>query len=265
MACINLILFLVKFFIGIRTNCLSIYTDSINNLMDTLSTLAAAVGMCFLTRPKTPKHPFGFGRLEYVTGFLMAILMTGAGLLFAYNSIERFFVASPIWFSVKYAVIVGATCFVKLAMGLILAAKQKKSPSPVLKAVMTDSFLDCGITLAAVLSFTLTNMTGVLIDAFFGLGISIVIAFSGVKLIADTLSSLIGDTDGEAEAKIRKIIIETDKTVEILKISVHNYGVSYGVADIHLKKGSAAVKHTIKQRLSDELGMDSTVELEEIL
>lgn len=265
LAVINFILFIIKFFIGVRTNCISIYTDSVNNLMDTLSTLGAAIGVHFLNYPKTEKHPNGFGRVEYVIGFLMAIIMTTAGLLFAYNSVGRFFNAAPVWFLLRYAVIVGATCFVKLAMGIVLAIKQKKTPSPVIKTVMLDSFLDCGITFAAVLSFTLTNVTGFLVDAFFGLAISTVITISGVKLVVSSFSTLIGEFDGETDEQIRKIIKETDENAEIVRINTHNYGVGRGVADIYLKRCDATVKNTIKQRLSEELNLDSAVEMEETL
>ena len=268
-AFVNLILFFVKFFIGIRTNSLCIYTDSVNNLMDTLSALLAAVGVFFLSRPKTEKFPFGFGRLEYVTGFIMSVIMTAAGLSFAYGSLERFFAPTPVWFSTKYAAIVGATCIVKLAMGIFLSFKYKKDRSPVLKTVMMDSFLDCGITVAALISFTLTNKTGILLDAFFGLAISIIIAVSGVKLVFSSLSPLIGRTDGVTENQIRKIISETDGNITVSDIKIHNYGIGRSIANIYLcgaaDESRAAIQKEIKNRLTEVLNLESAVEWEDII
>lgn len=268
-AFVNLILFFVKFFIGIRTNSLCIYTDSVNNLMDTLSALLAAVGVFFLSQPKTEKFPFGFGRLEYITGFIMSVIMTAAGLSFAYGSLERFFAPTPVWFSAKYAVIVGATCLVKLAMGIFLSVKYQKDRSPVLKTVMMDSFLDCGITVAALVSFTLTNKTGVLLDAFIGLAISIIIAVSGIKLIFSSLSPLIGRADDETEEEIRKIILETDENITVLDIKIHNYGIGRQIADIYLGDKAidcrSAVQKTIKNRLTEELHLESAVEWEDTI
>lgn len=268
-AFVNLILFFIKFFIGIRTNSLCIYTDSVNNLMDTLSALLAAIGVFFLSRPKTENFPFGFGRLEYITGFIMSVIMTAAGLSFAYGSLERFFAPTPVWFSAKYAVIVGVTCLVKFAMGIVLSFKYKKDRSPVLKTVMMDSFLDCGITLAALVSFTLTNMTGILLDAFIGLAISIIIAVSGIKLIIFSLSPLIGRADSETEEIIREIILEADGNITVSDIKIHNYGIGRRIADIYLcgktVESRSAVQKTIKNRLTEELGLQSAVEWEDII
>lgn len=265
-AFVNLILFFVKFFIGIRTNSLCIYTDSVNNLMDTLSALLAAAGVFFLSRPKTDKFPFGFGRLEYVTGFIMSVIITVAGLSFAYNSLERFFAPTPVWFSVKYAVIVGATCLVKLALGIFLNRKYKSDRSPVLKTVMMDSFLDFGITATAVVSFTLTNITGVLLDAFLGLAISIIIAAEGIKLIFSSLSPLIGRADGGLEEKIQEIISETDKSITVSDIKIHNYGIGRRIADIYIRGGydnRPSLQKIIKNRLTEELDLESAVEWED--
>ncbi len=259
---VNFVLFFIKFYIGLRTNCLCIYTDSVNNLADTLSGLLAILGFYLMSRPVTKKYPYGKGRAEYAASFLMAILMTGAGLLFAYNCAERFFAPTPVWFFVKYAVIIGATCIVKLITGIVFTVFYKKDKSPVTKALMLDSFTDCGITLVALVSFTLTNYTEFIVDAYLGLFISIVIAVLGIRLIISSFGSLIGANDEALIDKIGNEIKNVDSTVKIIDISVHNYGVDKNVASITLC-GDRNSQSTIKKVLKDSLNLDSTVEWED--
>ena len=258
----NFVLFFVKFYIGIRTNCLCIYTDSINNLADTGAALLALLGIYLMTRPATKKYPFGKGRTEYAASFLMAILMTGAGFLFAYNSIERFFAPTPVWFFVKYAVIIGATCLVKLILGVIFSLLYKKDHSPVTKALVFDSFTDCGITLVALVSFTLTNYTEFIIDAYLGLFISIIISVLGIKLIISSFGNLIGKTDEALMEKIEMAIKNIDNTIEIISISVHNYGVEKNIVSLTLS-GNKNLQKEIKNVLRKKLSLESTVEWED--
>lgn len=260
---VNFILFFVKFYIGLRTNCLCIYTDSVNNLADTLSGILAMLGIYLISRPATKKFPYGKGRAEYAAGFLMAIFMTGAGFVFAYSSIERFFAPTPVWFFVKYAVIIGVTCLVKLILGFVFAKLYKKSKSPVTKALMLDSFTDCGITLVSLISFTLTNYTEFIIDAYLGLFISIVIAILGIKLTVSSFGSLMGAADEKLIKKIEEAVKSIDSNVKIVSISVHNYGVEKNIVSVTLC-GNKKTQRNIKKMLKESLNLDSTVEWEDI-
>lgn len=259
---VNFVLFFIKFYIGLRTNCLCIYTDAVNNLADTFSGIIALLGIYLMARPATKKYPYGKGRAEYAASFLMAICMTGAGLIFAYNSMERFFAPTPVWFFVKYAVIIGITCLVKLFTGIAFSVYYKKNRSPVTKALMLDSFTDCGITLVSLVSFTLTNYTEFIIDAYLGLLISMIIAILGIRLIVSSFGSLIGAADESLTEKIENAIKNTDNRVRIVDISVHNYGIEKNIASVTLS-GNRSSQGAIKQVLKESLNIDSTIEWED--
>ncbi len=256
---VNFILFFVKFYIGLRTNCLCIYTDSVNNFTDTAAGLLALLGVYLVTRPATRKYPYGKGRAEYAASFLIAVFMVGAGLIFAYNSVERFFAPTPIWFFARYAVIIGITCIIKLIMGFTFSKFYKKDKSPVTKALMLDSFTDCGITLVSLISFTLSNYTKFIIDAYLGLLISIVIAVFGVKLAVSSFGNLIGANDEALTEKAENIIKNIDCETKITSIVIHNYGVGKNIASITLN-GNTKKQSDIKKALKKSLNLDSTIE-----
>lgn len=260
---VNFILFFIKFYIGLRTNCLCIYTDSINNFADTLTGLLALFGFYLISRPATKKYPYGFGRAEYAASFLIAIFMTGAGCAFAYNCVERFFAPTPIWYFARYAVIIGITCVIKLVLGFIFSRFYKKDKSPVTKALMLDSFTDSGITLAALVSFTLSNYAEVIIDAYLGLLISIVITVLGIRLTVSSFGNLMGKACEDITEKAENIIKNIDGNIKIVRISVHNYGIGKNIASIALL-GDREKQNNIKKELLDSLNLESTIEWEDI-
>lgn len=269
---VNFILFFVKFYIGIRTNSQCIYTDSINNLMDTLSLCLAIIGISFINKPATHRFKYGFGRMEYVTAFIMSIIMTTAGLGFAYSSLGRLMTPVPVWYFTKYAVIIGVTCIVKLILGIIFRYRCKKDNSAVVKTVMLDSFLDCGITAVTLVSFTLSNYVGVAFDAIFGLVISIIITIAGIRLIVSSLSEIIGLYADDIHGKTEKIVAEICKNTDfsMKSISVHHYGKSEIYVIIYMltteqnKDNIFSVQSLIKSRLEDELDCSSAVNWEVI-
>ncbi len=266
---VNFILFFIKFYIGIRTNSQCIYTDSVNNLMDTLSLMLALVGISFINKPATPRFKYGFGRMEDVTSFIMSIIMTVAGLGFAYSSLGRLMTPVPVWYFTKYAMIIGATCLVKLVLGIVFAYKYKNTGSAVLKTVMLDSFLDCGITAVTLISFTLSNSVGFVLDGVFGLIISIIIAIAGIRLVISSLSEIIGQHAKEIHENTEMIITEVcdNTSFSVKDILIHRYGKSriyiviYMVATEQDLKQIGTVQNTIKSRLED-LGYTSAIEWE---
>lgn len=266
-AIINFLLFVVKLYIGLRTNSLCIYTDSINNLLDTLSVLLAFSGVLFLKKVATKKHPFGFGRIEYILEFVMSVIISVTGISFAYNSIVRLMMPTPVWFYERYAYLVGATCLVKLCLGFFFLQRYKKTRSDILKTIMLDSFMDTGVTSVALISFTLSNNIGFAIDGFMGLFISILIIVSGLKLVYTSISKLIGCEDETSEAVIKDVLDSLDKTVEQKAIYVHDYGTNakYAVLVLNAKQGidKKELSSQIKSKLQTKSFINIHIEWED--
>lgn len=264
---INLILFFTKYYIGVHTNSLCIYTDSINNLMDTLSLCLALVGISYINKPATDRFKFGFGKMEHITTFIMSLIMTVAGCSFAYNSLSRLMTPVPVWYFTKYAIIISSTCLVKLSLGVIFTFRYKKTRSPVLKTVMLDSYLDCAITLMTLISFTLSNTVSFALDSVLGLGISVIIAILGIRLIISSISDLIGQKNEKVEENVSLLIKTINKNICINDITIHSYGeesiyvtLSLSLSDKNIDLLS--VQNKIKNQLKTEYNFNSTVEWE---
>ena len=262
-AIINFILFIIKLYIGLRSNSFCIYTDSINNLMDTLSAILAFIGVAFAVKKSSDEHPFGFGRMEYVTSFVMSAIMVFAGVSFALSSLERFLAPTPIWYYESFVLILAFTCLIKLMLGICFAIYGKKEKSPILKTVTLDSFLDCGITAITLVSLTLSEKIGFTLDAFLGLAISIMIMVSGIRLVISSISHIIGKRNTNTEDMIVNTISEIDSNIEIKKVLIHNYGNEALWADIVLSTEKISKIPSIQQAIKNKIKINTTIEWED--
>ena len=185
----NFILFLVKLYISISSNSLSIYCDAVNNLADTLSCAVALVGFIIILKLDERRSK----RVQSLASFLIGIIITAIGLYFAYNGVERLMYPTAISYSKKYALLVFITIFVKTFMGIVYILINKKKSSPVFKALIIDSFLDSSITLAALLGFSLTPRVNYAIDGVIAVLIGITVAVSAIKNVFQEAKYLINN------------------------------------------------------------------------
>lgn len=250
---VNLVLFVVKLYVGLRTNSLCIYTDSINNLLDSFSILLAFSGLFFVKKSATEKHPFGFGRIEYLLEFVMSVIISVTGASFAYNSLVRLMMPTPVWFYEKYAVLIFATCLVKFILAIFFLNKYKKTKSDIMKTIMLDSFMDTGVTAVALVSFTLTNKIGLAVDGLMGLIISIFIIISGVKLICSSVSKLIGKEDSQTVEYIKNTINNLDEKVSQKNILVYDYGANSKSVVVVLEDSKEVDKKIITSKIKSKL------------
>lgn len=174
---VNFILFLVKFYVGVSSNSLSIYCDAVNNLGDTLTCIVALLGFVLIIKFDEKKGK----RAESLCGFLIGIVITVTGFYFMYNGIERFIYPLPVSYSIKYAYLIFATIIVKIIMGIVYIIFNKKKNSTVLKALILDSFLDCLITAATLMSLILVNKINFAVDGIFAVVTGLIITASSIK------------------------------------------------------------------------------------
>ncbi len=250
---VNLVLFVVKLYVGLRTNSLCIYTDSINNLLDSLSILLAFCGMFFVKKSATEKHPFGFGRIEYLLEFVMSVIISATGLSFAYNSLVRLMMPTPVWFYEKYAILIFATCLIKFILAIFFLYKYKKTKSDIMKTIMLDSFMDTGVTSVALVSFTLTNRLGLAVDGLMGLIISVFIIVSGVKLICSSVSKLIGKEDSQIVEYVKNTINNLGEKVSQKNILVYDYGTNSKSVLVVLEDSKEVDKKIITSKIKSKI------------
>ena len=180
---VNFVLFLAKLYIGIASNSLAVYCDAINNLGDTFACVIAILGFSLAFRLGERESL----RAQSLADFVISLLIAICGIYFIYNGADRLLYPLPVSYSTRYAVIISATVFVKIFLGVFFYHINKKSPSPIIKSLLLDSFLDCFITLFAVLGLFLSNKIRFAIDGYFAI-------FSGIAITASAIKSIINES-----------------------------------------------------------------------
>lgn len=186
---INFLLFLLKLYVGISTNSLSVYCDSINNLGDTFSCLIGLLGFYLVVRLDEKRGR----RAQSLASFVIGAVVTVTGAYFAYSGLERLMYPIPVSYSVNYAILILLTVFVKLSMGIFYLHVNKKSQSPVIKALSLDSFMDTFITLTAFLGFTLVEKINFAVDGIVAVIMGITVAVTALKTVISQTKYLINN------------------------------------------------------------------------
>lgn len=221
---VNLLLFFVKLYIGLSSNSVAIYADSLNSLTDFAVCIAVIIGIYLSSSKKTEDYPFGKGRAEELAELLISAVILVSGGVFAYISFERVLYPVPVWYSSLYAAVIAATASVKLLLSVFFAKASKKLDSDALKGIAADSRLDFFITLCTLVSFTLSSKTGFSVDGVAGVIISIVLIAEGIKSLCSSIGRAVGKRNGEI-CESARMIIESDASVICVKeIQYHSYG-----------------------------------------
>lgn len=165
--------------------------DAVNSFFDVLTCVATLAFLVALLFPRSEKAPYGYGRGEYLAGFIVSVVSVVVGGLFFLRSINRLAMPEPVWFSVQNCALICATLPVKLAMGLTYYFCNKKLHSSAVKAIMLDSFLDIGVTATSIVSFAISSRVDYAVDAIFGIVISVIIVVFAVKMVADNVRSIV--------------------------------------------------------------------------
>ena len=194
---VNFALFAVKLYVGVSTNSLSIYCDAINNLGDTVSGIIASVGFATAIKLQT----VAARRAQSLATFVIGIILALTGAYFAYNGLERLMYPTPVSYLKKYALLIGVTALVKVAMAVFYFFIYRRGKNVVIKTLLTDSILDTGITCATLMSLYLVQKINYAVDGYFAIALGLVIAISAIKTVVGETRFLInGDDEGENTA-----------------------------------------------------------------
>ena len=213
---LNVALFLVKLYVGICANSISIYSDAVNNMFDSLSGLAAFICFAALLSSSAVGIRDIIKKAEQFFSFIMSAIILLTGLYFAYNSLERFLYPTPISYLTKYLVLLLITVAVKLVMFFAYRGVYRITGSPVIKVMSADSILDCFITLATVLSLTVSQYVDYAVDAVFGLVISTALIVSAVRMAKSSGAVILDFVSSKKRGEISEIFKEFNVTEEYI-------------------------------------------------
>lgn len=259
----NVLLSLAKMMVGMLLHSVSVMADAFNNLSDAGSSIIGLVGVKMAEKPADEDHPFGHGRIEYVAALIVAFLVIEVGFTFFKDSISKIRHPEELRFQMVSIVILGMSILVKLWLGMFNKKLGKKIDSQVMMATAADSLGDVIATAATVVSILFWKVTGINIDGFVGLGVSLVVMWAGIGIARDTLEPLIGEaTTPEDYRRIKKFVEKYDGIMGSHDLIVHNYGPGRTMASIHAEvpnNVSIEVSHEIIDRIerdaAKELGI----------
>ncbi len=233
----NLFLSGFKATVGFITGSIAIVLDSVNNLSDALSSVITIIGTKLAGKPADKKHPFGHGRVEYLTALVIAIIILYAGLTSLVESIKKIINPTVPEYTFSAILIISVAVVVKIVLGLYVRATGKKVNSDSLVASGQDALMDSIIsasTIAAAIVFIIFHIS---LEAYLGLIISFAIIKAGYETLQETISKILGERiDAKLAHEIKNTINAVDKEIYgTYDLVLNNYGPDYHLGSAHIE------------------------------
>lgn len=249
----NLVLFGLKYLIGTLANSISIVSDAFNNLSDCASCLVTLFGYKLASKPADKDHPFGHGRIEYLTSLIIAVIVVLVGIELLESSVKKILKPEELTFSIAALLALVFSIGVKLWMSFFNMKLGKKINSTVMIATAKDSRSDVIATAASLIALVASVFTKLPVDGIMGVIVSVFILKAGYEILKDTVDELLGKpADPEIVAEIKKHVTENEKIIGIHDLVIHNYGPGNMIGSCHVEV-SADEDFTIVHDIVDEI------------
>lgn len=231
---LNLLLFAGKFFAGIISGSIAVTADAFNNLSDAGSSVITLLGFRLAGKKPDPDHPFGHGRMEYLSGLVVAALILLMGVELGKSSFEKILHPEAVDFSILAIVILAVSIAVKLYMSFYNASVGKKINSAAMLATAADSRSDAISTGAVLVAMLVAKFTNLQIDGYVGMVVAVLILIAGIKAGKETLDPLLGQAPEEEFVRdIERIVMSHEPICGIHDLVVHDYGPGRVMITLH--------------------------------
>ncbi|MBM6723736.1 cation diffusion facilitator family transporter [Pseudoflavonifractor phocaeensis] len=269
---LNLLLSLGKFFAGLLTGSIAVTADAFNNLSDAGSSVVTLVGFKLAGQKADDGHPFGHGRIEYLAGLLVSLLILMVGVELGKTSIEKIFHPEQVDFSLVTVVILIASILVKLWMCLFNRNLGRRIGSAAMEATATDSLSDVVATSAVLAGTLVGEFTGVSIDGWVGVVVAIFILRAGWGAAKDTVDPLLGSAPDPALVKeIQDVVLSHKQVVGMHDLVIHDYGPGRRMCSFHaevpqnadIMEAHDAIDH-IEREIYQKFGVETTAHMDPI-
>lgn len=261
----NIILFIIKFTVGILFKSISVTADAVNNLSDAGSSIITLIGFKLSGKPADAKHPYGHARMEYITGLAVSFIIILLGVQLIQTSFDKVLHPEESVFSYLTITVLIISILMKLWQGMFNKKVGKTIHSTALEATAADSINDVVATSAVLLSTIIAKWTGVNLDGYMGILVAVFILVSGVKMIGETINPLLGMApDQEMVDQIYKKIMSYDTVLGIHDLVVHNYGPQRCFASVHVEVPASQdilISHDIIDNIERDFARDMDIHL----
>ncbi len=270
----NIMLALFKFVVGKMSGSISITADALNNLSDVASNGVTIVGAKLSKKPVDKEHPFGHGRMEYISALAVSALILIMGFELAKSSIQKIFNPEELNFSVVYIIILAASILVKLWMAYFNNKLYVHTGNINLKAVRQDSLNDCISTGATIIAITASHLFKIAwIDGAIGLCVAVIILLGGIDIAREIISPLLGQPPKkELVDNIERIMLEPEFILGVHDLIVHDYGPGRIIASAHAEVPSNIdvmklhdVIDNVETKINKELGIIICIHMDPIV
>ena len=237
----NVILCAAKILVGAISGSIAIIADGINNLADASSSIITLAGFKLSSLPEDKEHPYGHARIEYISGMIVSVLIVVVGIELIKSSADKIMHPSPLEFSWSIIVVLLLAIAIKIWQALFNINIGKRINSLTLTATGTDSRNDVIATTVVLISIIVGKLTGLQIDGYMGCLVALFIIWSGIGLVKETMSPLLGEApDPELVNAISDMALSYDGVLGIHDLVVHNYGPGRIFASIHIEVDAEA-------------------------
>ncbi len=231
---VNVLLFAIKLSVGLLAGSVAVMADAFNNLSDAASSIITIIGFKMANKPADAEHPFGHGRIEYISALIVSFLVMLVGLQFVKSSLERITNPAAVKFEVIPFLLLLVSIFFKLWLSKFNRSIGHRINSSALKAAATDALGDVFTSSTVVISFLLARFTQFPLDGYIGVFVACAIIYSGYGLIKETLNPLLGEApDPVLVSNISDMVMSYENINGIHDLVVHNYGPGRIMASIH--------------------------------
>ncbi|OFI07446.1 ferrous-iron efflux pump FieF [Clostridium acetireducens DSM 10703] len=230
----NILLFIVKIFVGFITNSIAVIADAVNNLSDAASSIITIIGFKLASKPADAEHPFGHGRIEYISGLIVSFMVMLVGFEFIKTSFKRIINPTNINFQLMPFLLLLVSILTKIWLSYFNKYIGKTIDSSALQASSLDALGDVFTSSCVALSLLASKWTSTPIDGYVGVLVSIFILYSGFSLTKETLDPILGEApDPELVKKLIDGVCSYDYISGVHDIIIHNYGPGKAMASVH--------------------------------
>ena len=270
---LNALLFVGKLIAGLLSSSIAITADALNNLSDMGSSVITLIGFRLAGKKPDPGHPYGHGRMEYVSGLLVAVMILLMALELIRSSFAKIIAPEPISTSWLIVGILAASIAVKFYMFLYNRKYGKLIGSPAMMATSSDSLSDVIATSVVLLSTLVCHFWGLHIDGWCGLLVGLFILYSGFRTALETIGMILGrPPEKEYIERIEQLVTSTDGILGVHDIIVHDYGPGRVMISLHAEvpaSGDLLEMHDlindIEERLDEELSCQSVIHIDPVI
>ena len=270
---INIILSVSKMIFGAITKSISIIADGANNTFDAISSIINLVGFKISGKPADDEHPFGHGRIEYVSALTLSFFILIMGVELIKTSIDKFRNPETVIFSVPAVIVLIISILAKLWLALFNRNVGKRINSVAVNAIVTDSLGDIAATTCSLIALISSKFTDLPIDAVMGIVVALVIIYAGIDIIKGTIGPLLGEPpEKEIVDHLEKLVMSYDGVVGIHDLVLHCYGHSKIYGSLHAEvPADIDILHShdtidlIERQVKEQLGIEISIHMDPII